>query len=550
MTNFKKHSKNSETQHYGFHVDLDSAEITFHPKNSRKFTIVADTSVGGDHAWAHFNGDTGSIGSEQLKKHLSSSYDKNETTSSKFRISSLPISAFIDTSFTGFDGSAFLFESKKVKHGNSKLTWKGKILDNDYVVENREFIKGAFGKYAVHNHLRFDPSEFYVTGQSPYTASNNRSNRPLGPLSRRLDADDSYGYGVGPREWFGSSWVSTAVHTLSTATSTVEGGIKTATNTVAGGVEAGANWTAGAVTKAADALADGASTTVNFVKGAGASIVNAAETVYDALTKEYDWKFEMKWPKLDTGEVKLPDANFGPAVIDLTAQPLLDGSLELQHGLIGAIDPGTVAIRLTPGVAFDGKIDLIKPEVKYEKTFPLAQESVPISDPPIITGASATLNLKVEVDAGIEDTALELGGEITFTPRAQLTLGGSNVSLQDASVPPVFTATLPDFGSDALNPTANFDITMTPELIITAGPAIPKEIKGEEIPYVGGRGLGDVKTTLSNPVKLSWDTTNPREIMVTTTGILNSHAEILGATLSPAFTNQNLYGPIALPIDI
>ena len=77
---------------------------------------------------------------------------------------------------------------------------------------------------------------------------------------------------------------------------------------------------------------------------------------------------------------------------------------------------------------------------------------------------------------------------------------------------------------------------------------IPKSLGGETVPYIG-EGLGDVKTTL-NPISLHWDTDNPKEIMVKTSGLFNSHAEILGATLSPAFANQTLYGPITMPIDV
>ena len=155
----------------------------------------------------------------------------------------------------------------------------------------------------------------------------------------------------------------------------------------------------------------------------------------------------------------MPDKDLGPVVIDLTAQPKLDGDLELQHGIIGAIDPKSVALKLAPGVAFDGKIELIKLGYDYENSFTLASASVPVSDPPVITGASAALSLKVKVDAEFKDKMLNLGGELSFTPRAQLTLGGSSISLQDASTAPVFTLCCLNLAES--NPKFNFDVIIT-----------------------------------------------------------------------------------------
>ena len=507
MQNFKKHSKNVKKQHYGFNIDLDSAELSFNPKNPKKFTIIADSRKGGDHVWAHFNADTGSIKSDDLQLALSTPFDKKNTRQSNLRIASIPFSAFTDVEgeSPNAGGSAFLFKSKKIKHKNNKLIWKGALLSNEYASDNRNFLKTAFGQNAVHNHLRFDP---------------------LSTLSTKGDSSASYG--------LFSIFEDIPKILPIVATPFVDAG----------------KWTAQTAEKAVDAVKNGVSTTVNFVKGAGASVVNAADDIYDALTNEYDWNFTLKWPKIDSENKKLPDEDLGPFVVDLSVQTELVGDLELTRGIVGALDPNTVALRLTPSAEFDGTIELVKPGFEFEKTFSLASANIPISDPPVITGASASLSFKVKVDAGVEDKMLNLGGEITFTPAAQLTLGNGKVSLQDVSKDPVFTATLPKFGSDDLNPTVDFVVSFTPQLAVTLGPAIPKTIDGEKVPFIGGTGLGDVKTTLSNPVVLSWESNNPGSILVETSGLLNSHAELLGATLTPAFADYTLYGPINSSISV
>lgn len=512
MRDFKQHAKKVKKQHYGFNIDLDSAELSFNPTNPNKFTIIADSRKGGDHVWAHFNADTGSINSDDLQLALSTPFDKKNTRQSNLRIASIPVSALIDVEgeSPNAGGSAFLFKSKKIKHQNNKLIWKGSLLSNEYVADNQKFLRTAFGQNAVHNHLRFDP---------------------LNAFSFERDPNASY------------SFFSSLADSITDTTKAITNPIAKAT------VDVG-KWTGTAVDKAVDAVKDGTSSTLNFVKGAGASVVNAADDIYDALTNEYDWNFALKWPKIDSGDIKMPDEDLGPFVADLSVQTELVGDLELTHGIIGALDPNTVALRLTPSAEFDGSVELVKPGFDFDKTFTLASASIPLSDPPVITGASASLSFKVKVDAGVEDKLLNLGGEITFTPSAQLTLGNGKVSLQDESKDPVFTATLPTFGSEDLNPTVDFIVTFTPQLTVTLGPAIPKTIGGEKVPFVGGTGLGDVKTTLSNPVVLSWDSSNPETILVETSGLLDSHAELLGATLTPAFADYTLYGPISSSINV
>ena len=532
MSGFNKHSKNADKQHYAFRVDLSSAQLFFDPKNPAKFTIIADPEKADSHTWAHFNGDRGNINSKTLTQALSNSYEKDKSETSKFRIGSIPYSAFNNLDGVALDGSAMLFESKKIKHEEGKIIWKGKLLSTEYISEHREMLQGGFGIHSVHNHLRFNPTKYFSMEKSPYPSTGNGLKRSGPALQRRTDMGEAYGENAGPLNW-GIPGIPISIPTppnpipiitkpLSSWGNDIKGGFGTAL----GGIESAAN------------------ATVNFGKDAGAVVVNAANKVYDALVKERDFKFGLDWPKLDANKT-LPDPDVGPLKADLSIQPELSGDLALKSGVIGALDPDSIALELSPSVKFDGSIDLIQPGASYDKTFTLFSKSLPISDPPIIDGGSFAINVGVKLDAALEDKALNLGAEMTFTPGATITLGGTNAGLQNISAEPIFTTKIPKLGSEDFDPEVDFTATLTPELVATIGATIPKKLGGDDIPFIGGTGLADVKTTLSNPVELAWKSSDPTQITVSTSGKLDSNAEFLGATVTPEFADKTLYGPLA-----
>lgn len=531
MSNFNNALAENSVDEYAFLLDLTNGSLKFSSKNPSKFKLRFHSGQEENHEWYHSNTSSGAINHKQLKKHLNQDFRSSEDIQSDFRIGSLPATMFRNGLETDPHGPAILFKYNKSKvNKQNDFVISGQLMSLDFLHEHREMLLGAFGSESYHSTLRFDSTHFY-----DLNSVQGRSDRvQQGPLKRVFDSskiDSNFDQDRGPLNNIFNDFVDD---------------VKKVGNKIGNGLKhagtATGDWFKGAAEDTGDWFKGAAQTTVHFAKGATASVVNAAEDVYNALTQDLHWEFGLKWPEV-TYDKKFPDSDTGPLDFDFKLKPAGSGTLELSKGIVGTlIKPDSASFKYTQDMGLTGVFNLVSPKYTKKEKYVLGSIEVPADETKLIDAFVAKAEVDVDVDFDFDSSDLTLGATIEFSPGAELTLGGGDTGLRDASDSPTVTTHIPDFNK--FKPEADLSIVVTPKISMALGPTVPSEV-----PYVGGTTVFGVDLVISNPLTLNWKSCEPEDFIVGTKGLLTSNADFMGAKLEPAFVDKVLYGPLLHTID-
>ncbi|WP_413441915.1 hypothetical protein [Synechococcus sp. MIT S1220] len=528
---FLDHLKSSGNHHYAYGVNLKSPRVKFDENSRKRFEIVADLEGSGNHTWNHLSNDRGEVSSKNLVKGFKSHAAANQGSDRKL-IGAMPAGDV-------HNSNSFLFEyrSIKAKEKQGKLIWQAKVLDHDYVHDNYQFLRAAFGQRTLHNHLRFNPNKHFVSGFDSYSVSRQVS----GPLSRRILDDDFYdeiGGDRGPLKFsFGHIW-----HGITHGASTVAHAAEHVADKVSSGVTSVVSKAGSAISKAATTVVDDTKKAVSqAVKFADDEVimpvVNATEKLAKSLFGYNHFDYTLSFPSLSIDESE------GAFSASLNVDPTMNGSLNLKAGIVGALVPETVQLNFQPALEISGSVEVDLSGADVDKTFTLDGPSVnaPAIDPPIIDAAQidSEIDFEFEGDASVFDDGSTLGATVTFTPSALFQIGLDDTGVSNTSTTPTITTQVPG----GFEPKAGLSLTATPKLTFKAGASVPSEV-----PVIGGTSIASIDTVLSNPLTLSIDSSDFTSINVSVSGDLDCDLSLLGESVPIASTN--LYGPVQTSITI
>ena len=545
--NYKKHSNRSSDDHYAYGLTLKNARVKFSDSDPSRFELIANASKKNSHSWNHYNSDGGSVGTEDLVTGLQQSIESANRRGSKSKlIGSLP-------AHSKEPQSAYMYEFESIESSANgrKIIIQGKALDHDYVNKKVPYLQSMFGERAVHNHLRFDPTEFFVDNQFG-SASNSASPRQtFSGKGRRALARipyDAVGARPGQRGPL-YSFLSSVGHDITHGASTIAHGVSSVATTAASGIKTAADATGSAISSAAKTVASGAEDAAGDVeKGVSQAVkftdqkiivpaVNATEELAKKLVGFTHFDFTLKPPALTLDKSSEGGLFYAKASLD----PSMNGSLNLKAGIVGALDPATINLNVQPTIAMTGSVgvNLTNAGNSVSETVPGPTFNLPVTDPPVIDGLQVTTEVDFEFDSSVAYADQDLSATVTFTPSALIQLGLSDSKFQNMTSMPTITTTLPS----SFEPSAELTFKATPKITFIAGASVPKQV-----PYVGGKSIAAINTILSNPVVFEYDTSNPKDIMVTTNGDIENDLKLLGVNVP--LSNTNLYGPLQTEVTL
>ena len=495
------HFKSSGNHHYAYGVNLQNLRVKPNKNSRERFKIVADLERSGPHQWNHLSNDRGEVSSKDLVKGFRSHAAANQGSDRKL-IGAMPAGDI-------HNSNSFLFEyrSIKTKEKEGKLIWQAKALDHDYIHDNYAFLRAAFGQQTLHNHLRFNPNKYFISGFDSDSAS--RQVAGAGPLSRRLLDDD--------------------LHEI--------GGNRDPLKFSLGHIQPGA-----AIEKASTTGVDDTKKTVSqTIRFADDEVimpvVNATTKMRNALLGFNHFDYTLSFPPLSIDESE------GAFSASLNIQPTMNGSLNLKAGIVGALVPETVQLNFQPALEIFGSIGVDLSSADVDTTFTLDGPSVnaPAIEPPIINNAliDSEIDFEFEGDASLFDRSSTLGATVTLTPSALFQIGLDDPGVSSTSITPTITTQLPD----RFDLKAGLSFTAIPKLTFKAGASVPSEV-----PFIGGTHIASIDTVLTNSLNLSIDSSDLNSLDVSISGDIECDLDLLGQSVPIA--NTILYGPFQDSIKI
>ena len=335
-----------------------------------------------------------------------------------------------------------------------------------------------------------------------------------------------------------SSGASTIAHGVSSVATTAASGIKTAADETGSAIASSATTVASGVENAADDVGKGVSQAVKFTdQEIITPVVNAAEEIAKTLVGFNHFDFTLKPPALTLDETSSGGLFYAKGSL----APSMNGSLNLKAGIVGALVPETIGLNFQPTLAMTGTVgvNLTNAGNSISETVEGPSFNFPVTDPPIIDGFQVTSEVDFEFDSSVAYADQDLSATATFTPSALIQIGLDDSKFENMTSMPTITTSLPT----SFDPSAELTFTATPKFTFTAGASIP-----EEVPYVGGTSIASINTVLSNPISLTYDTSNSKYILVATSGNIVNDLDLLGDNIP--LSNTNLYGPLQTQITI
>ena len=538
MTSLQDHFSSADSADYLAGIGLSNATIKFKASNPRQFTIKASTGKSDQHEWAHVGGESGSVSSKHLVKNFEQYFqdasspgsDDSDSAASSRDASEHSVIASLPS---GLGNGSFLFESNAIKHKKGGLVWKGTMLDHDYVLNHHQALASAFGESTIHNHLRFDPTH-HIIESAPAAASRSR-------LGRKIPLDDVAVIENG-RGALGFGWHS-FTHALGSATHAVSHAVTHAASSVAHAGQSVGNAVAHAATSSASAVKNGVSQAVKATDShVVAPVVHAANVVANAVAGEQSNSFSATFPGVNIYD------NMGIFTAGLSVSPRVDGELIFHHGYVGAVDPGTIDLSLEASLPISGSasVDFTQADSLVEKFMGgSVSTTAPIIGEATIQGS---VGASLEIDFDLAEGGPVLSASISVAPGASLTLNSSGASFSNTSPhPTVTTVHEGTFDPKKWTYTDNSRATfkLSPSLELIAGPMVPSTV-----PYVGGKKLATVNTTLSSDVVTTLDFSEPSELDVQVSAGIDGNFTFFDKTIKPDFVNANLFGPIASTVSL
>ena len=346
-------------------------------------------------------------------------------------------------SFANRDGeTAVLFRYDSLTHRNGRLVVDASLLSHDEVNQNSHIISKLYGSKALHNHINFNPLNFYRPGSDvDNSVQSRRLKRVFHP--HRSDVID---FNRGPQLWGlgsitsaiksgwndvksgGSSVVSDVSSGLSSVASSGSTGLSTFVGTVKNvGISGFGGFKFGGSSFAPHKLGlqPFVASLTNFGHSLTSAMVSAkewADEAWNQLSGKKDYEFQGHWPTLELSKQS------GPFNASLQATPAISGSIRFTGGYIGALNPTSIDLQFTPSFETNGSIS-VGPQSTASVSFEGPSKSIVL---PVLGTAeiSSEMELSVNGTQGFADGAL-ISSAVTFDPSATFTLSSRGVGFDN-----------------------------------------------------------------------------------------------------------------------
>ena len=577
----KRHLRKNQNAEIDFRLSLKDAKVNFDddgtfkiswkPSRKNRHRWHADDGSSGyisgrhlarERPWAKSTGDTDGIGSKHnYGDDLSAKGDDED-------------SKIIGVMPSSNGHNLFLYEQSRIKIKNGKAQLKGRLLSSHFVVEHAKKIAYAFGEKVVRNHLLLErglvdgnrPSLQYLSlimssnvtptfwkdidqlndriinhkplfNASKRTASTSKGKR--GPLFGLFDDVSDF---VDDTVDDATDWAEGAVDDTSDA---IDNAIDTSTEVI----DDAADWTEQAIDTATDwtdKAIDDASKAIDDAGKAIEPIITPAEDLIDdgihIIDQGIDFLLDPTGPTTisETIQFNLVSQNYNKdpfyAAYDANASITVD--IIFNKGYLGALDPSTISIKLTPNIDMNASAGLeLNPLVQ---SYNGSIDGPEYSEPNPVVGEvtlSSSLDYEFTATASVGE-GVGGGIKVGASPEATLTFNVDVINpdpkLNEVNNNFTFSEDLDRLFKN-FNPEGELVATITPVLDITALPVIP-----EDVPSVGGMGLANVGITYQNPIIFKYETTNPTSLQGSVSGEIEPELSILGQNIG-GIPSLNIY---------
>ncbi len=444
-----------------------------------------------------------------------------------------------------------MFRYDFLTHRNGRLVLDASLLTHDEVHQNSHIISKLYGSKALHNHINFNPLNYYRSGLDVDNSVQSRR------LKRVFDPQRSnvIDFNRDPQLW-GLGSIGSAIESgwddVKSGGSSVVSDVSSGLSSVASSGSTGFSTVVGTVTNVGNSGLGGfhgfsaahsfaphklglqpfVASLTNFGHSLTSAMVSAkewADEAWNQLSGEKDVDFQGQWPTLELAKQS------GPFNASLHATPAISGSIRFTGGYIGAFNPTSIDLKFTPSFKTNGSIS-VGPQSTASVSFEGPSKSIVL---PVLGTAeiSSEMELSVNGTQGFKDGAL-ISSAVTFDPSATFTLSSRGVGFDNNTSNPQTSLSFKNMVSGGKY---GLEFVANPKITLSAGAKVPSNI-----PYIGGTSFATIDTTFENPIQFDMNSSKS-EVDVSMSGELSSGFTFLGAEVSPAFNETTLYGPVHLP---
>ncbi len=517
-------------------------KITWEPSKEQRHQWYSDDGSSGkvstqylarNHRWVESTGDTTGVGD---KYQYGDGFSLEDNDGDKKIIGVMP---------NGKGDNLFLYEQNPITLKSGKAHLGGRLLSSQLVVEYAEELAYAFGEKVVRNHLLVDRGLIDGNLSSREYLSSIMSSDVTSAFWEDIDQlnDEIINFkGVNTDSKKVLSSNGNQIR-LSAWWDDAENAIDDAIDDATDWAEASSSNANQALLSAwwddvADAVEDGYNDATDFVEDlvddTDEAIITPIEDVIndveDILPEEFDSLLDPTGPIKFTETIdfdlisqrheKAPFYTIYDAIASVTVDILLN------DGYLGAIEPSTISVRVTPNIDVSASAGLeLDPLVQtyngsidgphYEVLNPVVGEVT----------LSSRLDYEFEAVASVGE-GVGAGVAVEASPEATLSF---NIDLINPDAKFTDVKDNYNFTEDFDRLFNNFDpkgelvAKITPVLNVTALPVIPKDV-----PTVGGMGLANVGVSYLNPIIFRYETTDPLNLQGSISGAMEPEVSVLG----------------------
>ena len=496
-------------------------KITWEPSKEQRHQWYSDDGSSGkvstqylprNHRWVESTGDTTGIGE---KYRYGDGFSLEDNDGDKKIIGVMP---------NGKGDNLFLYEQSPITLKNGKAHLGGRLLSSQLVVEYAEELAYAFGEKVIRNHLLVDRG----------LIDRNLSSREYLSSIKSLDVTSAFWEDIDQLndEIINFKGVNTDSQKVLSSNGNqirLSSWWDDAINDATDWAEASSSNGNQALLSSflddfADAVEDGYNEATDYTEDlfddADEIFVTPVEDVIDDGTGPIKFTETIDFDLISQRHEKAPFYTIYDAIASVTVD------IVLNNGYLGALDPKTISVRVTPNIDVSASAGLeLDPLVQtyngsidgphYEVLNPVVGEVT----------LSSRLDYEFEAVASVGE-GVGAGVAVEASPEATLSF---NIDLINPDAKFTDVKDNYNFTEDFDRLFNNFDpkgelvAKITPVLNVTALPVIPKDV-----PTVGGMGLANVGVSYLNPIIFRYETTDPLNLQGSISGAMEPEVSVLG----------------------